>query len=305
MHPFASVVDMVMIQIVDWFQDNRRDLPWREPAAGPWGVLVSEIMLQQTPVARVLPVYGYWLARWPSPSHLAKESLAEVLAAWNRMGYPRRAQRLRETAIALVRDHGGQVPQELEALLALPGVGDYTARAIRCFAFGLVEPVVDTNVRRVVARSVEGQGEAGPPRTLRDRDRVAALLDLLEGDSNKTAAAAGLMELGALICQARVPRCGECPIASLCQWRMRGFPAYDGPRAAKQPRFEGSDRQARGIFLREMRSSDIPISGNFLLAKWHDPHQAQRALGSLLTDGLVERDPFEPESYRIAPGAQG
>jgi A/G-specific adenine glycosylase len=216
------------------------------------------------------------------------------------MGYPRRAKRLQEAAAVIVARHGGAVPEGLDDLLALPGVGDYTARAVRCFAFGIPEAVVDTNVRRVVARSVGGHGEAGPPRTTSDREKVSALLETLSDDHTKTVAVAGLMELGALVCQARSPRCDACPLASLCQWRAQGYPAYDGPVAAKQPRFEGSDRQVRGIVLRELRNSDTPIPGDFLLSRWPLGDQAQRALDSLLVDGLVEAAPDEPGSYRIS-----
>lgn len=201
--------------------------------------------------------------------------------------------------MAIVREHRGHVPEGLEDLLALPGVGDYTARAVRCFAFGIPEPIVDTNIRRVIARSVSGLGEAGPPRTTSDRDKVSALLETLEDDSTKNGAVAGLMELGALVCHARSPQCDVCPIASLCRWRAEGYPAYAGPVAAKQPRFEGSDRQVRGIFLRELRTSDVPIPGDFLLSRWPLSDQAQRSLESLLADGLVEEAAEEPGSYRI------
>jgi A/G-specific adenine glycosylase len=296
------VVGVLISEVNDWFSTHRRDLPWRKPEAGAWGVLVSEVMLQQTPVSRVLPVYEYWLRRWPSPADLATESLAEILLAWDRMGYPRRAKRLHEAAGVIVHKHSGEVPRGLDDLLALPGVGDYTARAVRCFAFGIPEPVVDTNVRRVIARSVKGQGEAGPPRTSADRDDVAALLNTLQGDLAQTTAAAGLMELGALVCQARNPHCEKCPIAHLCRWRAEGYPPYEGPTAAKQARFEGSDRQVRGIILRELRLSDVPIPRSFLLSLWPLPEQTTRALTSLLADGLVEADPGDPDSYRITGG---
>lgn len=291
-----------MTRVTSWFEENKRDLPWRSPEAGPWGVLVSEVMLQQTPVARVLPVYDYWMNRWPTPANLAQESLAEVLRAWDRMGYPRRAKRLQEAAQVIVREHGGEVPHNLEALLALPGVGDYTARAVRCFAFGIPEDVVDTNVRRVVARAHRGQGEAGPARTTADRRDVASLLDGLATAPEKCAGAAGLMELGAVVCKARAPECSACPIAEVCQWRIAGYPTYDGATATKQARFEGSDRQVRGIILRELRSSDTPIPGAFLRTLWSDGEQFDRALASLLGDGLIEAAPDDPEGYRISGG---
>lgn len=289
-----------MNRVVSWFEDNKRDLPWRAPEAGPWGVLVSEVMLQQTPVARVLPVYEYWMARWPSPAHLAEESLAEVLRAWDRMGYPRRAKRLQEAAHVIVAEHGGVVPSQLEALLALPGVGDYTARAIRCFAFGIAEAVVDTNVRRVVARVQAGQGEAGPPRTVADRANVSALLETLDNTATQCVGAAGLMELGAIVCKARTPECSACPIADLCQWSISGYPPYEGATVAKQARFEGSDRQVRGIILRELRSSDTPVPLSFLRTLWSEQEQFERALSSLLEDGLIETGPDNSVEYRIS-----
>lgn len=291
-----------MTRVTSWFEENKRDLPWRSPEAGPWGVLVSEVMLQQTPVARVLPVYEYWMNRWPTPTDLARESLAEVLRAWDRMGYPRRAKRLQEAAQVIVSAHGGNVPDDLDALLALPGVGDYTARAVRCFAFGIPEDVVDTNVRRVVARAQRGQGEAGPARTTADRRDVASLLKGLETAQEKCAGAAGLMELGAVVCKARAPECSTCPIAEVCQWRIAGYPPYDGATGTKQARFEGSDRQVRGIILRELRSSDTPIPGAFLRTLWSDGEQFDRALASLLGDGLIEAAPDDPEGYRISGG---
>lgn len=289
-----------MNRVISWFEDNKRDLPWRAPEAGPWGVLVSEVMLQQTPVSRVLPVYEYWMARWPSPAHLAEESLAEVLRAWDRMGYPRRAKRLQEAAHVVVAEHGGVVPRELDALLALPGVGDYTARAIRCFAFGIAEAVVDTNVRRVIARAQAGQGEAGPPRTVADRANVSALLETLDDPASQCVGAAGLMELGAIVCKARAPECSSCPIADLCRWRISGYPPYDGATATKQARFEGSDRQVRGIILRELRSSDTPVPLGFLRTLWSEQEQFERALSSLLEDGLIETGPNNSAEYRIS-----
>jgi A/G-specific adenine glycosylase len=289
-----------MNRVISWFEDNKRDLPWRSPEAGPWGVLVSEVMLQQTPVARVLPVYEYWMARWPSPAHLAQESLAEVLRAWDRMGYPRRAKRLHEAAQVILAEHDGRVPSDLNALLALPGVGDYTARAVRCFAFGIAEAVVDTNVRRVVARAQGGQGEAGPPRTVADRAAVTVTLEALKGAARQCAGAAGLMELGAIVCKARAPECQVCPIADLCQWRITGYPPYEGATTAKQARFEGSDRQVRGIILRELRSSDTPVPESFLRTLWSESEQFERALASLLDDGLLEVVPENPEDYRIS-----
>src|ERR687894_962974 len=159
--------------VVDWYAGAARDLPWREPGTDPWAVLVSEVMLQQTPVARVEPVGREWMARWPTPSALAAASPAEVIRAWGKLGYPRRALRLRETAVALTERHGGVVPADVAALEALPGIGTYTARAVACFGHGQPQPVVDTNVRRVVARLLHGRAEAAPARAADLTDIVA------------------------------------------------------------------------------------------------------------------------------------
>lgn len=271
-----------------WFEHQQRPLPWREPTCTPWGVLVSEVMLQQTPVARVEPVWHQWMERWPTPLDLAHTSLANVLSAWGRLGYPRRALRLHQAAVRIVESHEGIVPRNLEDLLALPGIGDYTARAVRTFAFGIPEPVVDTNVRRVMARALEGEGEAGPPRMKPDRDRLWQILSP-EDSASQVQAAKAIMELGATICTARSPHCGQCPLRSSCAWRAAGYPEYQGVKAPTQARFEGSDRQVRGIILRELRHSDIPIPEEFFASLWHDDQQLHRALESLLADGLATR----------------
>lgn len=272
-----------------WFTLHHRPLPWRDDSCSPWGVMVSEVMLQQTPVARVEPVWQEWMARWPTPPDLASSSQADAVSAWGRLGYPRRAMRLHQAATAISRDHHGHVPQDLDALLALPGIGDYTARAIRTFAFGIPEPVVDTNVRRVIARAVGGQAEAGPPRTRADREAVWEVLSPQNADTQVLGAKA-LMELGAVVCSARKPHCEQCPVRDACAWRSAGYPAYEGTKAPTQPRFEGSDRQVRGIILRELRHSDTPVPEGFLVTLWHDPAQYERALESLLQDGLAVRE---------------
>ena len=141
--------------ILAWFDESARELPWRTDPQ-PWRVMVSEFMLQQTPVARVLPVFETWMSRWPSPTSLASDSPGEAVRAWGKLGYPRRAQRLHASAVAIVERHGGEVPSDIDLLRALPGVGDYTAAAIASFAFGQRHPVLDTNVRRLFARTVEG-----------------------------------------------------------------------------------------------------------------------------------------------------
>lgn len=273
--------------LADWYRSSARDLPWRRPDFDAWGTLVSEVMLQQTQAARVAVEIDRWLARWPTPADLADAPTHEVLRQWGTLGYPRRALRLQDTARAIVERYGGEVPRDVESLLALPGVGDYTARAVAVFHFGDRHPVVDTNVRRVVARAVHGRGEAGPA-AKRDLADVEALLP--EGRAEASVVSIALMELGALVCTARAPRCGECPIAEACAWRAAGYPPFEGRRAPRQSRFEGSDRQARGTVLRALRAVDVPLSPAELHARWHDADQLERALASLAADGLVVRE---------------
>jgi A/G-specific adenine glycosylase len=272
--------------VLDWFPANARDLPWRRPETTPWGVLVSEFMLQQTPVARVEPVWTAWMAQWPVPSALAAASRAEVLRAWGKLGYPRRALRLHEAAGVIAAEHADVVPSDIAALEALPGVGSYTARAVAAFGYGLRCPVVDTNVRRVVARAVHGRGDAGPARTTADLADVDALLP--PDDRPAAVVSAGLMELGAVICTARTPRCGLCPVRSECAWHAAGRPEYTGPRKPVQG-FAGTDRQVRGRLLDVLRGADGPVERALLDAAWSDAAQRDRCLHSLLVDGLAEQ----------------
>lgn len=273
----------------EWFTRHHRPLPWRDETCTAWGVMVSEVMLQQTPVARVEPIWQVWMERWPTPENLASSTQADAVIAWGRLGYPRRARRLHQAAISITREHAGLVPSDLDALLALPGIGDYTARAIRTFAFGIPEPVVDTNVRRVMARVSGGQAQAGPPRTRADRDAVWRVL-APEKTRSQTEGAKALMELGAVVCTPRNPSCEACPLRDDCAWRLAGYPTYQGPEGPKQARFEGSDRQVRGIILRELRSSDIPVPRDFLSSLWSDSRQFERALASLVEDALIVLD---------------
>ncbi|SEK45772.1 A/G-specific DNA-adenine glycosylase [Blastococcus sp. DSM 46786] len=271
--------------IVDWYATAARDLPWRTPEVDPWAVLVSEVMLQQTPVARVEPVWRVWTARWPTPADLAAEPAAEVIRAWGKLGYPRRALRLREAAIAITERHGGIVPEDVDALEALPGVGTYTARAVACFGYGRRQTVVDTNVRRVVARLVHGRAEAGNARAA-DLADVAALAP--EDDARAVRFSVAVMELGALVCVAGTPRCGACPVRDRCAWRLAGAPPHDGPPRRVQ-KFAGTDRQVRGRLLDVLRAAHEPVDAAALEPAWDDAVQRSRCLDSLLTDGLVEQ----------------
>ena len=271
--------------LLRWYATARRDLPWRRDGVSAWQILVSEFMLRQTPVARVAPIWVDWVARWPTPSATAAAGAADVLRAWGKLGYPRRAKRLHECATVIAVDHADIVPDDVDALLSLPGIGAYTARAVACFAYRKPVPVVDTNVRRVVARAVHGRAEAAAPAPVRDHAEVAALLP---EDGSAPEFSAALMELGATVCTARAPKCGSCPL-EFCAWRMAGYPAADLPARPPQ-RYAGTDRQVRGKLLDVLRAATGPVERDRLDVVWlSDPGQRDRALDSLLVDGLVEQ----------------
>lgn len=267
-----------------WYDVHARELPWRGEDVTPWAVMVSEFMLQQTPVARVLPAFANWLQRWPEPSDLAGDTPGEAVRMWGKLGYPRRALRLHAAATEMAESYGGRVPSELEQLRGLPGVGDYTAAAIYAFAFGQRAAVVDTNVRRVVHRAVLGAADAGPSTTKAD----FALVEQMLPDTPAAAAHASiaLMELGALICTAKDPRCADCPLIDDCAWVAAGRPAYDGP-AKRTQRFAGTDRQVRGLLMDVLRGNDSAVGKPELDVVWSDEEQRERALAGLLDDGLA------------------
>jgi A/G-specific adenine glycosylase len=302
-HPAAGLVQ----PLLGWYAASARDLPWRAADRTPWGVLVSEVMLQQTPVSRVLPVWREWLRRWPSPAELATEPPGEAVRAWGRLGYPRRALRLHRAAGQLVERHGGRVPADLDALRALDGVGTYTAAAVATFAFGQRHAVVDTNVRRVLARAVEGRALPSPTLTAAEQRLASRAVPTDAGTAARWAVA--VMELGALVCTARAPRCADCPLADRCAWRLAGAPAYDGP-ARRAQAWAGTDRQVRGRLLAVLRAADGPVHRTALNravpdVDLRDPHQRERALASLLEDGLVEQVPDEHGSGYALPARPG
>ncbi len=272
--------------VTAWYAATARDLPWRRPGVGAWPIMVSEFMLQQTPVARVLPAYQAWLGRWPTPSALAAASPADVLRQWGRLGYPRRAIRLHESASIIAIRHGGEVPDSIPELLALPGVGAYTAAAVASFAYGQRHAVLDTNVRRVLARLV--MGREFPVSSVSVAERALAQSLLPPADDRRAAIwSVALMELGAVVCTAARPSCQDCPLASRCAWRVSGSPPGAPPRPAK--RYEGSDRQCRGRLLAALRDASGPVRVAVLAATWPDEAQRDRVLASLVHDGLAVR----------------
>ena len=280
--------------ILGWYDEHARDLPWRSHGATPWGVLVSEFMLQQTPVSRVLPAYDAWLSLWPTPADLAAAPTGDAVRMWGRLGYPRRALRLHAAATAIVEQHGGEVPGDYDALRALPGVGEYTAAAIASFAFKQRHAVLDTNVRRVFARLVTG--DEFPANALTKAERSVAESLLPEDDATAAAWAVAVMELGALVCTAAGPRCGSCPVRAVCSWHTAGRPAYDGPPRKGQT-YAGTDRQCRGRLLAVVRDAHQPVHKTRLDAAWNDDTQRERCLDSLIEDGLVAE--VGPSTYAL------
>ncbi|WP_353951800.1 A/G-specific adenine glycosylase [Knoellia sp. S7-12] len=292
--PSPTDVRSLHRSILAWYAVHSRPLPWREPSCSPWGVLLSEVMAQQTPLARVEPAWREWMSRWPTPADLARESPGEVVRAWGRLGYPRRALRLREAAAAIVERHGGEVPRDQVDLLALPGIGDYTAAAVAAFAFGDRSVVVDTNVRRVQARIVSGVAQAAPSLTRAEVDLARELLPVVDHDAAVWNVA--VMELGALVCTARAPRCEDCPVRARCAWVLAGRPAYAGP-ARRGQKWHGTDRQVRGIIVQSLREVSTPLVRGEL-APGRDEQQLDRCLAGLIEDGLVE--PLRDDRFALS-----
>lgn len=299
----ATALHTLHGRIGEWFRTEARDLPWRGECSA-WGVLVSEIMLQQTPVVRVQPVWEEWMARWPSPADFAAAPAAEVLRAWGRLGYPRRALRLHTAAAVIVEKHGGAVPDNYQDLLALPGVGDYTGAAVAAFAFGRRTTVVDTNIRRVHARLVIGQALPAPTLTAAEMKLARELLP--QDTSASVLWNASVMELGALVCTARSPKCDSCPVLDKCAWIAAGQP--EPTYIPKGQPWAGTDRQVRGAVMAVLRAANSPVHADLFwdaeaaalhpevsreLGKLHalNTHapQLERALSGLLSDGLAQR----------------
>ena len=311
--PAAAPLTALHEALDTWFKANARELPWRARGCTPWGVLVSEIMLQQTPVVRVLPVWEEWLRRWPEPADLAQEPAGEAVRAWGRLGYPRRALRLHASAVAIGANHGGMVPGMYAELLELPGVGSYTAAAVAAFAFGRRETVVDTNIRRVHARLFSGAALPSPALTAAEMRLAAQALPDDAGPSVRWNAS--VMELGALVCTARSPKCGECPVSGSCAWLAAGEPPPTYPPRGQS--WHGTDRQVRGAVMAVLRTAESPVAAELFhrapvdlgfepagigipLAALHrlncGPEQLERALAGLLSDGLAE---LHPTGFRL------
>ena len=266
-------------EITSWFKKNKRDLPWRKTDA--WGVLVSEIMLQQTPVQRVLPVYNEWMKRWPTPAHLAKATPAEVITAWGRLGYPRRALRLHECAKVITSELNGTVPSTETELRKLPGIGEYTAAAMVAFAFQGRSLVLDINIRRLFSRLYKGEEAPTAAPTKAERIEYAQYVP----EKNAHIWAAATMELGALVCTAKNPLCGRCPVSDQCQWRSLDYPA--SKRVKRTQTWHGTDRQCRGTIVQALRENST-LNKKQIHLLWDVPSQVEKAILTLLDDGLIE-----------------
>jgi len=241
--------------VLSWGVPKLRDLPWRAER-DPWRILVAEVMLQQTQVDRVIPKWLAFLEAFPTPAACADASLGDVLRLWQGLGYPRRARNLQSAAVVTVDQYGGQLPDDLDALLALPGIGPYTARAVLAFAFERDAAVVDTNIARILARTA---GERLMPKQAQAIADDAVPLD--QGWMWNQV----MMDLGATLCRPS-PRCDECPLAPTCSWHIAGHPDPDpavgsAGVSGKQARFEGSDRQARGKVLSKLAVGAQPVGG--------------------------------------------
>lgn len=274
-------------RILDWSRAHHRDLPWRH-TRDPWAVLVSEVMLQQTQVDRVVPRWRRFMERWPTTVACAAASPGEVLAEWQGLGYPRRARALHASAQRIEADHGGDFPDDLDTLLTLPGIGPYTARAVLAFAFGRDVAVVDTNVGRVLARR-----HGAPLGAAAAQARADEWVPQGHGwEWNQ-----GLLDVGARCCRPRDPACGDCPVASECAWHLAGRPEPDpawGSAAVSRPqsRFEGSARQARGRLMAALVGGPVDPTDVAAVIHWSDlPDRAAAAaviVDGLVRDGLVE-----------------
>ncbi|RSX58092.1 A/G-specific adenine glycosylase [Bifidobacterium samirii] len=303
----SAVRDRAELLLGAWWETNARDLPWRFGRATPWGVLVSEVMSQQTQMSRVVPYWTDWMRRWPDAASLAAAPTADVITAWGRLGYPRRALRLQECARVVADDCDDVLPRTYDELTALPGIGDYTASAVMSFAYGERIAVIDTNIRRVLSRAflgVESRGGAASPA---ERDLAWRMLpggtdrvgvgdaDCIGGGDADAAARSvvwnqAVMELGATVCTAKTPLCDDCPIAAECAFLATGRPGLGERRTRPRQRFAGTDRQVRGLVLDALRA--LPAGGILprerVDALWNDPVQLGRCVASLDEDGLID-----------------
>ena len=291
-NPTAEASRSLLIDLPHWFAAHQRNLPMRAQGVSDWGTLVFEIMSQQTPISRVQPIWLEWMERWPTPADLATASSADIIVAWANLGYPSRALRLKACAAAIVEKHDGEVPLTMKELTLLPGVGTYTASALLAFRHGIRVPVLDTNVRRVLVRFLDGR--EFPPHTTPSKAETMRADALLPEDGHRAAEVSlSLMEFGALVCTQLSPSCDECTISNNCAWALAGFPKNE-KRPTPQP-YVGTDRQARGRIMKALRTAHF--EGTDGLTKRRvldvaridggDRYQPTRVYRALLKDGMI------------------
>ncbi|WP_045924269.1 HhH-GPD family protein [Bifidobacterium kimbladii] len=306
----------IRLRLFDWWSRYARDLPWRFGRTTPWGVLVSEVMSQQTQMSRVVPYWTAWMKVWPDAASLAAAPKAEVITAWGRLGYPRRALRLQECARQVAGQYADRLPRDYDQLVALPGIGDYTASAVMSFAYGERIAVIDTNIRRVLSRVFLGRESKGGAASREERQLAWQVLpededpeasdhrvngdDRLETADPQIRSAAwreppsarwnqAVMELGATVCVARKPACDICPLAGHCRFLKAGLPGLGSGRTRPRQRFAGTDRQIRGSILQALRqASGAPVFRKDLKPLCDDEIRLDRCIASLDEDGLLE-----------------
>ena len=293
--PTIDASQALLHDLPRWFATHRRDLPMRRDDVSDWGTLVFEIMSQQTPITRVQPIWIEWMQRWPTPADLARASSADIIVAWANLGYPSRALRLKSCAATIVAKHGGEVPLTMKELTFLPGVGTYTASALLAFRHGVRIPVLDTNVRRVLVRFLDGR--EFPPHATPSKKETTRADELLPADGHQAAdVSLALMEFGALVCTQLTPSCDDCLLRPTCAWARAGFPR-EHKRPTPQP-YAGTDRQARGRIMKALRTAHF--EGKNGLTKRRvldaarieggDRYQPARVYRALIRDGMIVYD---------------
>lgn len=301
--PLRELATLTRDNVALFWHSCARDLPWRFGRTTPWGVLVCEVMSQQTQMSRVVPYWLTWMQTWPDAQSLAHATSAEIITAWGRLGYPRRALRLQSCAQVVATRYRNKLPCTYEELIALPGVGDYTASAILSFAYGKHIAVIDTNIRRVLMRAFTGTESHGGSTTQSDRELAAAVLP---EDNHVTTATANatnttnttctssvwnqaIMEIGATICTARSPQCTACPLQTWCRFKAAGFPGL-GRHTRPQQHFAGTNRQVRGIILqalREAHKKQQVLQRCEINNLWSNQTQLGECIASLNHDSLI------------------
>ncbi|NEG55833.1 A/G-specific adenine glycosylase [Bifidobacterium platyrrhinorum] len=288
----AARAARVRPRLAAWWEANARDLPWRFGRTTPWGVLVSEVMSQQTQMSRVVPYWTAWMERWPDAAALADAPKSDVITMWGRLGYPRRALRLQECARVVAAECGDGLPHGYDALTALPGVGDYTASAVMSFAYGERIAVIDTNIRRVLSRVFAGEESRGGAASPAERALAAGVLP--RDAARSVTWNQSVMELGALVCTAKSPLCDHCPVRDDCAFLAAGRPGLGQRRTRPRQRFQGTDRQVRGIVLdalRRLPEGENALERATIETLWKDHAQLDRCVAGLDEDGLIEMLP--------------